>query len=118
MKNIKISGSPAILSIFLTVALTYLVYHISCGEENRVLLAMGTFVSVLSTLAFSMSVKFENKRIGMNIKLCSILVFAVMYIANLFFALIGVGVPIYVISQSVLLVAYFFVVWKLFKTNA
>lgn len=117
MKNIKVSIFPTILSIVTTVALAYLVCHISRCDENCVLLTIGTFVSVLLTLAFAMSVKFQNKRVGMNVKVCSVLCFFIMYIVSLCIAWIGVNVPIYVILQSVLVAAYLFVVWKLSTKN-
>ena len=109
----KISVFPALLSVILTAALTYLAYHIGREDENCVLLTIGTAVTVLSTLAFAMSVKFNNERVGMSIKVCSILGFVIMFVANLCFAWVGVNAPLYVILQTVLLVTYLFVVWKL-----
>ena len=111
----KISVFPALLSVILTAALTYLTYHIGRNDENCALLAAGTAITVLSTLAFAMSVKFDNERVGVSIKLCSVICFIVMFIASLCFAWKGVNVPFYIILQTVLLVAYLFVVWKLFE---
>lgn len=111
----KISVFPALLSVILTAALTYLTYHIGRNDDNCVLLAIGTAITVLSTLAFAMSVKFDNERVGISIKLCSVVCFIVMFITNLCFAWKGVNVPFYIILQTVLLVAYLFVVWKLFE---
>ena len=109
----KISAFPALLSVILTAALTYLTYYIGKEDENNVLLAIGTAITILSTLGVSMSVRFVNKRVGLSIKVCSILCFVVMFIANLGFAWLGVNAPLYVILQIVLLVTYLFVVWKL-----
>lgn len=109
----KISVFPALLSVVLTAALTYLVYHIGREDENSVLLTIGTAVTSLSTLAFAMSFKLANERVGMNIKLCSAFFFVFMYIANLCFAWIGVNIPFYIILQTILLVFYLFIVWKL-----
>ena len=109
----KISIFPMLLSVILTAALTYLAYHIGREDENAVLLAIGTVITVFSTLAFAMSVKFDNERVGVSIKACSVLFFVVMFIVNLCFAWIGVNAPLYVILQTVLLVIDLFVVWKL-----
>ena len=109
----KVSVFPTLLSVILTAALTYLSYHIGREDENCVLLAIGTAITVFSTLALAMSVSFDNERVGMSIKACSILFFIIMFIANLCFAWMGVNAPWYVILQTVLLVIYLFVVWKL-----
>ena len=96
----KISVFPALLSLVLTAALTYLAYYIGQEDENNV-------------LGVAMSVRFANERVGLSIKVCSILCFVVMLITNLCFAWIGVNAPLYVILQTVLLVTYLFVIWKL-----
>ena len=109
----KISVFPALLSLVLTAALTYLAYYIGQEDENNVLLAIGTAITILSTLGVAMSVRFANERVGLSIKVCSILCFVVMLITNLCFAWIGVNAPLYVILQTVLLVTHLFVIWKL-----
>ena len=109
----KISVFPALLSVILTTVLTYLAYYIGQEDEYNVLLAIGTAITILPTLGVAMSVRFANERVGLNIKICSILCFIVMFIANLGFAGMGVNAPLYVILQTVLLVTYFFIVWKL-----
>ena len=113
----KISVFPTLLSVILTAALTYLPYHIGREDENCVLLAIGTAVTVFSTLAFAMSVKFDNERVGVSIKTCSILSFIVMFIANLCFAWLGVNAPYYIILLALLFVVYLFVVWKLYEVK-
>lgn len=109
----KISVFPALLSVILTAALTYLAYHIAREDENNVLLCIGTAISFLSTLALIMSVKFENPKVGVSIKTWTVLCFIIMLITNLCFAWLGVNAPLYVIVLTILLVIHLFVVWKL-----
>lgn len=111
----KISVFPACLSLILTAALTYLVFNIAQTDNNCILLTIGTAISVLSTLAMAMSVKFENSRVGASIKALAIVCFFIMLIVNLCFAWLGVNVPYYVILLALLFVVYLFVVWKLYE---
>lgn len=113
----KISIFPTVLSVILTAALTYLVYSIAQTDDNSVLLAIGTAISVLSTLAMAMSVEFENSRVGASIKALAIVCFFIMLIVNLCFAWLGVNAPYYVILLALLLVVYLFVVWKLYEVK-
>lgn len=113
----KISIFPTALSVILTAALTYLVYSIAQTDDNSVLLAIGTAISVLSTLAMAMSVEFENNRVGASIKALAIVCFFIMFIVNLCFAWLGVNAPYYVILLALLLVVYLFVVWKLYEVK-
>ena len=77
----KISVFSALLSLILTAALSYLTYHIAKEDENNVLLLIGTFFSVLSTLALNMSVKFDNPKMGLNIKVwCTIMFFVLFFL--------------------------------------
>ena len=113
----KISVFSACLSLILTAALTYLVFNIAQTDNNCTLLTVGTAISVLSTLAMAMSVKFENSRVGTSIKAMAIVCFFIMLIVNLCFAWLGVNAPYYIILLALLFVVYLFVVWKLYEVK-
>lgn len=115
--KMKISVFSALLSLILTAALSYLTYHIAKEDENNVLLLIGTFFSVLSTLALNMSVKFDNPQMGLNIKVWCTIMFFVLFIINLCFAWLGVNVTYYVILLAIILVVHLFIVSKMFGTK-
>lgn len=113
----KISVFSVLLSLILTTVLSYLTYHIAEEDENNVLLLIGTFLSILSTLALNMSVKFNNSKMSLNIKFWCTVMFFVLFIANLCFAWIGMNVTYYIIIMTLLLVIHLFVVSKMFSTK-
>ena len=115
--KMKISVFSALLSLILTAALSYLTYHIAKEDENNVLLLIGTFFSVLSTLALNMSVKFDNHKIGLNIKVWCTIMFFVLFIVNFCFAWLGVNVTYYIIIMTFILVVHLFIVSKMFGTK-
>lgn len=113
----KVSIYPALLSLMLTAALSYLAYYIGKEDENSIFLLIGTIISVLSTLALNMSVKFDNHKIGLNIKVWCTIMFFVLFIVNFCFAWLGVNVTYYIIIMTLLLVIHLFVVSKMFSTK-
>ena len=108
----KISVFPTFLSLILTMALSYWIYYIAREDENVLLLTIGTVISFLSTLAFSMAVKYSNEKLGINVIVWNIIAFVVMLITNLCFAWLGVNVPYYIILMVILLVVHLFIVGK------
>ena len=113
----KVSIYPALLSLMLTAALSSLAYYIGKEDENSIFLRIGTIMSVLSTLALNMSVKFDNHKIGLNIKVWCTIMFFVLFIVNFCFAWLGVNVTYYIIIMTLLLVIHLFVVSKMFSTK-
>ena len=109
----KISVFPACLSFILTAALSFLIYNIAIDNENCILLVIGTAISILLSLALSMAVKFDNPKVGLNIKLWSIILFIILFIVNLIFAWLEGDTSYYVILLTSLWVIHLFVVWKM-----
>ena len=97
----------------MTAALSYLVYNIAIEDENCILLTIGTAISVLLTLALCMAVKFDNPKVGINIKIWCFIMFFIMFVSNLCFAWFGVNLPYYFILLAFLWVIHLFVVWKM-----
>lgn len=109
----KISVFPACLSIILTAALSYLVYNIAKENEDVAVLTTGAAISFLSTLAFCMSFKHANSRVGVNVNVWCIVAFIIMLIVNLVFAWTVVDMAYYIILMAILLVVHFFILWNL-----
>lgn len=109
----KISIFPAFLSLILTAVLSYLIHTIAVDNENYILLTIGTAISILFTLPLGMAVKFNNFKVGVNIRIFSIIMFLIMFFANLCFAWFGTKTPYLIILLTFLLVVHILVVWKM-----
>ena len=111
----KLSVFPALLTLIVTLAISYLAYHLanSNSDANDLIVGIGTGISVLLTLGCVMGVSLNEGRMNVNFKACSIATFVVMTIVNLCFAGFGVSMPYYVIVLALLLVIHLWVVWKL-----
>ena len=111
----KISAFPTVLMLIATAVISYLVYHIanSNSDPNDIVSGIGTGISVLLTLGCALGISFDDKRANINLKAWSIVAFLIMVIVNLFFAVLGVSMPYYVIILALLLVIHLWVVWKL-----
>lgn len=105
------------MALVLTTALTYLTFHIAEDDENVIMLGIGAAVTYLSSLALAMSIKTDNSRNCTNIKVWSILMFVIMLIVNMCFALLGVNQPLYITIMTALLTTHIFVVWKILQVK-
>lgn len=109
----NISIIPIVLALIIVSALTYLACHIAQGDENVVLLGIGTALTYLSTLGVSMATSHKEVRTNVNLKVWCSTMFIIMLIANMLFAWLGVNEHIYIITIATLLVLHIFIAWKI-----
>ena len=104
----RISLFPAMLSLIVAAALAWLAYDIAYDSQtdNDLYVTIGTAISVVLTLGTAMACKLENTKVGVNLKVWSGLMFAVMLIVNFCFARFGVKMPWYVVVTACLLVLH------------
>lgn len=108
----RINWFLAVLSLIVAAALAWLAYDIAYVENSDVdvYVAVGTFVSVVLTLGVAMGCQLENSKVGVNLKVWSIMMFIVMLISNFCFTSFGVKMPWYVVVTVCLLVVHLAVV--------
>lgn len=111
----KIQLIPALLSLIVAAALSYLVYHIADvqADPNKVLVCAGSVISIMLTLTVVLGAKFENGKVAASLKAWSIVAFLFFLVVNLLFAWLGVNLPFYIALMAVALVIHLWIVWKL-----
>ena len=118
-KRMKVSVFPLLLTAVVSLALGYWAYHLAHtdSDPNAWLVGVGMVLSVILTLGCATSLKLENGRVGINLKVWSGVAFVVMAITNMCFAGFGVAMPYYVIVIAILLVIHLWVAWLLSKVT-
>lgn len=111
----KIQLIPALLSLIVAAALSYLVYHIADvqADPNKVIVGVGSVISIMLTLTVALGAKLDNGKVAASLKAWSIVDFLFFFIANLLFAWLGVNFSLYIAFMAVALVIHLWIVWKL-----
>ena len=115
----KVNIFPSILVTIAAIAIGYLAYHLANtdSDQNSVVVAIGTFVSVLLTLGCVTGVSIENGKLNANFHAWGIVAFIVMCIVNLCYASFGVSMPYYIILITLLILIHLWVAWKIITTT-
>lgn len=109
----KINIVTAILAVLIAGLIAYMVYYIASGHENDILCGILSFVCLASTLIPMVSLRHEEKRLTVNLKVISSLGFIILFLLNLGFATFGVVMPYYLVIVGVLLIVYVLAYYKL-----
>lgn len=86
-------------------------------SENRVLLCVGTFVSLVITLILAIGTSFEFNRTKTNVRVVSYIFFALFFISNSLFTFINFSVPNYIIMNGILLLVYVLIAFSIYKAK-
>lgn len=115
----KIKVFPTILVTIASIAIGYLAYHLaySNSDPNSVVVAIGTFVSLLLTFGCVTGVSIGNGKQNVNFRAWSIVAFIITCIVNLCYAGFGVSMPYYIIVITLLTVIHLWVAWKIISTT-
>ncbi len=105
------------ISIALTILLGYWIYDIAKGKENDIICGILSSVCILSTLIPFIGLQYNNTRIGVNIRVLSCLFLVLFLVSHLCSAIFGIIMPSYLIVNSVLLLIYITILYKLQKTG-
>lgn len=109
----KVNVFLMFISIALTSLLGYWIYDTANGDENDVLCGICSSVCLLSTLVPTIGLQYERGRIGVNVRVLSVLFFLVFLISHFCFAIWGVTMPSYVIVNGILLVIFLSILYKM-----
>lgn len=112
----KINLVQTIIAIAVSALIAYGLYSFH-ESENKILLSLGSFVFLATTLVLSIGTSFQLPRTTTNVRVVSGIFFAVALISNLIFTFIAFSVPSYVITNGILLLGFILIVYSINKAK-
>jgi len=101
----KINFVQTIIAIAVSLLIAYGLYSFH-SSENKILLSAGGFVFLTTTLVLAIGTNFEYPRTTTNIRVVSVIFFAIALISNLIFTFISFSVPSYIVTNGLLLLLF------------
>jgi hypothetical protein len=86
-------------------------------RENKLLLSVGSFVFLATTLWLTIGISFELPKTTTNIKVVSGIFFAIALLSNLIFTFINFSVPGYIIINGILLLVFILIAYSINKAK-
>lgn len=102
-----------VIAVLLGALLGYFAYSVACGAEGDLLCGIGSSLCFIATLVPIMGLQYDDERLGVNIRLMSLLFFIVFVISHFMFASHGVKMPLYIIVNGIILLVELAVVYKM-----
>lgn len=109
----KISAIPAVLSVVLSAAFSYLTYTINEGYDACMVLTIGSFIGFVATLLPAMSISTPNGRAATNMKTASSIMFVIMLLVVVFSTIFKASTPVFVIFVTILVVCNIYSIWRI-----
>lgn len=91
----------------------YLVFSAASGDENDAICGIGSGVCFAATLVPIMGLQYESGRLSVNIRVFSLTFFIIFIISHFCFAGFGVKMPYYIIVNSIILMIYLAIFYKM-----
>jgi len=85
--------------------------------ENSLLLGIGSFLFISTSLTLAIGVNFDLPRTKTNIKLVSGIFFFIGLIINFIFSLYNFSIHNYIILNGLLLLSFNFIIYSIYKTK-
>lgn len=112
----KINFVQTIIAIAVSLLIAYGLYSFH-DSENKILLSAGSFVFLSTALVMTIGASFELPRTTTNIRVVSSIFFAIGLISNLIFAFLYFLVPIYILTNGILLLVFILIIYSINKAN-
>lgn len=109
----KINVFLSAISVVLASLIGYFAYSVAEGNEHDALCGIGSTICFIATLIPTMGLTFESGKVGVNVRVLSVLFFVVFLITHFCFAGFGVKMPYYIICNGIILVIYLAIVYKM-----
>jgi hypothetical protein len=112
----KLNFIQTIIAIAISILISYGLYcfHV---RENKLLLSVGSFVFLATTLWVTIGISFEQPRTTTNIRVVSGVFFAIALLSNLIFTFINFSVPSYAIINGILWLVFILIVYSINKAK-
>ena len=112
----KINFVQTIIAIAVSLLIAYGLYSFH-DSENKILLSVGSFVFLATTLILTIGTSFELPRTTANVRVVSGIFFVVALISNLIFTFIAFSIPSYVITNGILLLVFILIAYSINKAK-
>lgn len=112
----KVNFVQTIIAIAISLLIAYGLYSFHYGE-NGLLLGVGSFVFLATTLAFTIGVSSALPRTNVNVRVVSGVFFVVALVSNLIFTFIEFSVPAYVIVNGILLLVFILIAYSISRAK-
>ncbi len=112
----KINFVQASIAIALSLLIAYGLYSFQVGE-NKILLTIGSFVFMATTLLLTIGSNFETPRTTTNIRVVSGIFFVIALIGNIGFSFSKFSVPVYIMTNGILLLIFILIAYSINKAK-
>ena len=112
----KLNVVQTIIAIAVSLLIAYGLYSFH-DSENRLLLSLGSFVFLATTLVTTIGVNFEQSRTTTNIRVVSGIFFTIAFVSNLIFSISKFSPPSYVIINGILLLIFVLIAYSINKAK-
>jgi hypothetical protein len=112
----KLNFVPTIIAIALSALIAYGLYSFH-DSENKILLSLGSFVFLVTTLVIAIGVNFEQPRTTTNIRVVSGIFFVIALASNLIFSFFTFSTPSYLITNGILLLIFALIAYSINKAK-
>ena len=112
----KINFVQTIIAIAVSLLIAYGLYSFH-DSENKVLLSLGSFVFLATTLVITIGVNFEQSRTTTNVRVVSGIFFAIALASSLIFSFFMFSTPSYIITNGILLLIFVLIVYSINKAK-
>ena len=108
------------IQTIIAIAVSLLIAYGLCNfydSENKILLSVGSFIFLATTLILTIGINFEHSRTTTNIRVVSGIFFAIFLISSFIFTFFNFLVPTYVITNGILLLVFISIAYSINKTK-
>jgi hypothetical protein len=112
----KLNWVITIIAIAVSLLISYGLYSFH-DSENNLLLTLGSFVFLATTLVITIGANFELPRTATNIRVISGVFFVVALASNLIFSFLIFSTPSYIITNGILFLIFVLIVYLIYKAK-
>tara|TARA_B110000285_G_scaffold209953_1_gene251403 strand:+ start:374 stop:718 length:345 start_codon:yes stop_codon:yes gene_type:complete len=112
----KLNFVPTIIAIALSALIAYGLYSFH-DSENKILLSLGSFVFLVTTLVIAIGVNFEQPRTTTNIRVVAGIFFVIALASNLIFSFFTFSTPSYAITNGILILIFALIAYSINKAK-
>lgn len=112
----KLNFVPTLIAVAVSLLIVYGLYSFH-DSENKILLSLGSFVFLVTTLIITIGVNFEQSRSTTNIRVISGVFFLIALASNLIFSLFTFSSPGYIITNGILLLIFVLIAYSINKAK-
>lgn len=116
-KKINVNVLMSLIAFLLSALLGFWVYSVAKEDDNSVIAGVISTICFVATIVPLMGFNYFTTRLGVSIRVLSLLTFIVFVIVNFIYAGNSVTVPSYFITNGLILLIYFALFYKMCSIN-